>query len=146
MALPNADVRLKAIRRRSARLDVFMEFSRPAVTTWGSVSNRPLQALNEMPQEDLHFPATEVFRMKRQLVVIAGPDQGKISPLEDGQTLVIGRGQASDTRIQDSRMSRIHCRVQVDGGKLLLIDGGSASGTLVDGEPITQRELNPGGF
>jgi serine/threonine protein kinase len=82
--------------------------------------------------------------MKRQLIVIAGPDSGRIFPLEDGQTLVIGRGQASDTQIQDPRMSRIHCRVQVDGGKLLLIDGGSASGTLVDGEPISQRELNPG--
>jgi serine/threonine protein kinase len=83
--------------------------------------------------------------MNRHLVIIAGPDSGRSFPLEDGQTLVIGRGQASDTQIQDPRMSRIHCRVQVDGGKLMLIDGGSASGTLVDGEPVTQRELNPGG-
>ena len=82
--------------------------------------------------------------MKCQLVVIAGPDTGRTFPLQDGQTLVIGRGQASDTQIQDPRMSRVHCRFQVDGGKSLLIDGGSSSGTLIDGEKITQRELKPG--
>ena len=82
--------------------------------------------------------------MKGQLIVIAGPDSGRSFPLEDGQTLVIGRGQASDTQIQDPRMSRVHCRIQVDGGKLLLIDGGSGAGTLVDGEPTTHCELNPG--
>ncbi len=33
--------------------------------------------------------------MKRQLAIIAGPDKGRCFPLEDGQTLFIGRGEAS---------------------------------------------------
>jgi serine/threonine protein kinase len=82
--------------------------------------------------------------MQRQLVVIAGPETGRTFRVEDGQTLTIGRGQASDTQINDPHMSRVHCRVRVDGSKMLLADSGSSSGTLVDGAPITERELQPG--
>ena len=69
--------------------------------------------------------------MQRQLIIIAGPDTGRTFPLEDGQTLILGRGQTSDTKINDPRMSRMHCRVQVDGGKTRLIDDGSTSGTFI---------------
>jgi len=82
--------------------------------------------------------------MKRQLVVIAGPDSGRMFSLEDGQTMVVGRGQASDTQINDPRMSRVHCQVQVDGGKTWLLDDGSSSGTLVAGQRITRHECKPG--
>lgn len=82
--------------------------------------------------------------MKRQLVVVAGADAGRCFPLNDGQTLVIGRGQASDTRINDPRMSRVHCHVQVDGGRTLLVAGPGASATLIDGSPVTRHELKPG--
>ena len=81
---------------------------------------------------------------QRQLVVIAGPETGRTFPVDDGQTLTLGRGQASDTQINDPHMSRVHCRVRVDGGRLLLSDAGSSSGTLVDGAPIIDRELQPG--
>jgi hypothetical protein len=33
--------------------------------------------------------------MHRQLIVIAGPEKGRTFSLEDGQTLLIGRGQQS---------------------------------------------------
>ena len=81
---------------------------------------------------------------QRQLVVIAGPETGRTFPVDDGQTLTLGRGQASDTQINDPRMSRVHCRVPPDGGRMLLSDAGSSSGTLVDGAPIIDRELQPG--
>ncbi len=77
-------------------------------------------------------------------MVIAGSDAGRTFSLEDGQTLVIGRGQTSDTRINDPHMSRVHCRLFIDGGKAVLVDSGGAGGTLVDGQPITERELRPG--
>jgi eukaryotic-like serine/threonine-protein kinase len=83
--------------------------------------------------------------MQLELVIVAGPEQGRKLTLQDGQTLVIGRGQASDTQINDPRMSRVHCRVQVDGGKVTLIDAGGASGTLLDNAKITAPvELAPG--
>jgi serine/threonine protein kinase len=83
--------------------------------------------------------------MLGQLVVTSGPDEGRVFTLEDGQTLVIGRGQASQTRLRDAKMSRIHCRVEIDGGKVLLSDAGSAAGTLVNGNRVErQRALQPG--
>jgi len=82
--------------------------------------------------------------MQRELIVIAGPDAGRSFSLENGQHLVIGRGQASNTQINDPRMSRVHCQVQIDGPKTLLLDAGSSSGTFVAGEKIASRELTPG--
>ena len=82
--------------------------------------------------------------MQRQLVVIAGPEAGRIFSLDDGQTLVIGRGQASNTQINDPRMSRVHCQIQVDSGKTWLMDNGSSSGTIVAGTRITRHELTAG--
>ena len=82
--------------------------------------------------------------MQRELIVIAGPDAGRSFSLENGQHLVIGRGQASNTQINDPRMSRVHCQVQIDGPKTLLLDAGSSSGTFVAGEKIASRELKPG--
>ncbi len=82
--------------------------------------------------------------MQRKLVVIAGPDKGRSFPLEDGESLVIGRGEASDTQVNDPRMSRVHCQVHVEKGCVVLADAGSSSGTFIEGTRVTQRELMPG--
>ena len=82
--------------------------------------------------------------MQHQLVIIEGPDAGKTFPLADGQSLTVGRGQASDVRLNDPRVSRIHVRLQVDQGTVVVQDAGSSSGTLVNGGPIEQHTLRPG--
>ena len=82
--------------------------------------------------------------MTQKLVVIAGPDAGRSFNLESGQHLSIGRGQASDTRINDPRLSRVHCRIEVDEQGPKLIDDGSTAGTFVGGERITSYRLKPG--
>ncbi|TWU07493.1 FHA domain-containing serine/threonine-protein kinase [Stieleria varia] len=82
--------------------------------------------------------------MQRQLIVLSGPDSGRTFRLDDGQTLTIGRGQASNTQINDPRMSRVHCRVAVDGGKTILTDAGSTGGTHVGQTQITEHELRSG--
>jgi serine/threonine protein kinase len=79
-----------------------------------------------------------------QLLVVAGPDQGRVFPLVEGQTLVIGRGQTTETRLKDPQVSRTHCQVAVDGGKVLLTDSGSTAGTLVNGKKASKLELKPG--
>ena len=79
--------------------------------------------------------------MQLQVVVIGGPDTGRTFKLEDGQTLMVGRGQASDTQLNDPRMSRIHCHIQVDGGQATLVDASSVGGTAVNGQPIKRHEL-----
>jgi serine/threonine protein kinase len=82
--------------------------------------------------------------MTGKLVVIAGPDQGKVFPIADGQTRVLGRGEASDTLINDPHMSRVHCRVQADGGIVRLMDAGGSSGTFYHDQKIQTIELPPG--
>jgi serine/threonine protein kinase len=83
--------------------------------------------------------------MLAQLVVIAGPDQGRTISLAEGQTLTIGRGEAAAARLTDPHASRSHCRLEVDAGRFYLHDSGSSGGTFVNAQRITKHELKPGG-
>lgn len=82
--------------------------------------------------------------MVGHLQVIAGPDLGRSFALEDGQTLVIGRGEHTATRLKDLRVSRVHCELRVGDGLLRLVDLGGAGGILVNGRTVAERDLRPG--
>lgn len=82
--------------------------------------------------------------MQRQLTVLSGPDSGRTFPLSDGQTFTIGRGQASNTQLNDPRMSRVHCRIDVSGEKTTLADAGSTGGTYVGKTQVAEHELQSG--
>jgi serine/threonine-protein kinase len=82
--------------------------------------------------------------MAAQLEVIEGPDRGRVFPLSEGQTLQIGRGPSSDTRLCDPCVSRLHCQVVAHNGTLVLTDLGSAGGTRVDGTAVDQCRLQGG--
>ena len=82
--------------------------------------------------------------MQQQLTIIEGPEAGRVFALTNGQTLSIGRGQMSDTQVNDPRLSRVHCQVQVESDRVLLTDHGSSGGTFVGGQQITDRVLRPG--
>ncbi len=82
--------------------------------------------------------------MQPQLTIIEGPEVGRVFALTNGQTLSIGRGQASDTQINDPRMSRVHCHIQMETERVLLIDRSSSGGTFVAGQQVTDHILQPG--
>jgi pSer/pThr/pTyr-binding forkhead associated (FHA) protein len=82
--------------------------------------------------------------LEYHLDLIAGPDSGRTLTIADGQSLVVGRGQASDLQINDPRMSRAHCTLLVDTGKLILRDNGSSGGTFVGQQRVTEHLLQPG--
>src|SRR5947209_17741772 len=83
--------------------------------------------------------------MVGQLEVIGGPDQGRKFKLEEGQTLLLGRGQNTGTRLKDPQASRVHATVSVDGNRILVEDAGSTAGTYVNGRKIAAvTELRPG--
>jgi pSer/pThr/pTyr-binding forkhead associated (FHA) protein len=82
--------------------------------------------------------------MRGQLVVFAGPDLGRTFPLEEGQTLVVGRGPNTDTKLKDPQTSRVHCRVRLNGGLLHLADAGSSTGTRVGDRRVVEHDLAPG--
>ncbi len=61
----------------------------------------------------------------------------KIFPL-DGDLIRIGRASQNEIIIKANGVSRFHCQIRRDNGKLLLEDLGSTNGTVVDGQPISQ--------
>jgi serine/threonine protein kinase len=78
------------------------------------------------------------------LDVISGPDAGRSLQVPDGKAVVLGRGQACELKINDPRMSRSHCTLQVDGGKLTLHDNQSTSGVFLGAQRISEHVWLPG--
>jgi serine/threonine protein kinase len=65
--------------------------------------------------------------------------------IDEGVSLKIGRGSTSDTKIEDTAMSRVHCELSLSSGVPILADLGSSGGTLVDRKKIIDpRELSSG--
>ncbi len=78
-----------------------------------------------------------------KLIVTAGPDKGLAFTLTAGQTVQVGRSQAATTQLTDPAVSRVHCEIEADAGQAVLHNI-SANGTLVNGEPATERLLKNG--
>ena len=79
----------------------------------------------------------------RQAVLIysEGNDDEQVYPFVD-DALRLGRGRDNDIQVKnDSKVSRYHCRVVYKEDKYVIEDNKSANGTLVDGAPITERQL-----
>lgn len=82
--------------------------------------------------------------MTFRLVVISGPAAGEHFDLTEDGVLLIGRGKASDTKINDAGMSRIHCKVVTANGTAKLVDAESSSGTFLSGAKVDEAELEVG--
>ena len=57
---------------------------------------------------------------------------------------VIGRRQDCDLCIPLMVVSRRHCELNIDQDRLMLRDLGSRNGTLLNGRPVDEAQLNPG--
>ena len=58
--------------------------------------------------------------------------------------LVIGRHADADVQIPHFLVSRFHCEIAEVDGVCTVRDLGSLCGILVNGEPVTEEQLNPG--
>lgn len=67
---------------------------------------------------------------------------GKVVPVRDG--LLLGRVAGCDIVIDDTKASRRHARIVVDGGVVEVEDLDSSNGTLLNGKPVTRRVLRAG--
>lgn len=79
-----------------------------------------------------------------ELVVTSGPDRGAKYQIEDGASYPLGRGTDAKFQLSDPRASRLHCRLEADGGAVRLIDAGSKAGSFVNGKPVSTVVLKPG--
>jgi serine phosphatase RsbU (regulator of sigma subunit) len=78
------------------------------------------------------------------LVVVTGERAGLRVELGP-KPVVIGRVPPADLVIDDSQISRKHCRVSLVLEEVYVADLGSSNGTMVDGKRLTQPALLPPG-
>jgi ABC transport system ATP-binding/permease protein len=74
----------------------------------------------------------------------AGTDQPVSFRILPGNTKTVGRASRADFIVDASLVSRLHCRLTADDGRLEVIDLGSTNGTFVNGARVTRAALNEG--
>ena len=79
------------------------------------------------------------------LVVVEGEQLGTRKEIPASMT--IGRDTSCRLRFQDPGVSKVHCRVQLDGQRVVVRDLGSTNGSYVEGRRIADAvELHVGGL
>jgi prolyl oligopeptidase family protein/FHA domain-containing protein len=78
-----------------------------------------------------------------KLTFESGPFAGRIVALPD-QMVTFGRAPDNDVVVGDPATSGRHGRIEVRGGAFWISDLGSTNGTLVNGEPVIERQLGHG--
>lgn len=77
------------------------------------------------------------------LRIIDGADKGQdFSSLS--LPVSIGREGQNTIRLHDEKVSRYHCKIQEDRGKLVLADIDSTNGTLLNGQTVHIAPIQPG--
>jgi serine/threonine protein kinase len=82
--------------------------------------------------------------MTKNLLVIDGPDQGRIYPLA-GRALVVGSSNKNtDICLNDPYVSRLHCKIELIDERVVVHDLKNSKGTFVNGTQVTRQDLQPG--
>ncbi len=80
----------------------------------------------------------------KRLFVIDGGDQGQFFALPASGTITLGKDRKlADIVLNDLYVARVHCRLEIDGDKVTVLDVGSL-GTLINGKKITRQEMKQG--
>jgi DNA-binding NtrC family response regulator len=104
------------------------------------------EAAEDVVAETLPFaaatsPAGTIRRFK--LTVLDGPEPGRSKDPRAGRCS-IGHHALNDLVVKDATVSRFHCEVWIDGGRVRVRDLGSRNGTIVDGVAVTEAFLRDG--
>jgi pSer/pThr/pTyr-binding forkhead associated (FHA) protein len=102
-------------------------------------SNRPTRTARAIrPVGKLDEPARGF-----EIVVMIGPDLGKVFPLEKSFVRV-GSGPGNDIALSDETVSHSHCILEKTERGHRIRDLGSTNGTKVDGVIVVEAYVNPG--
>ncbi|HND55770.1 MAG TPA: FHA domain-containing protein, partial [Pirellulaceae bacterium] len=80
--------------------------------------------------------------MQVKLVVVSGSTKHQQIKLR--LPTVIGRGRTCTLQLPHPLVSRQHCEIYEEGGRLKVRDLGSLNGTFVSGQKVTTSDLPPG--
>jgi pSer/pThr/pTyr-binding forkhead associated (FHA) protein len=106
------------------------------------VPDRPMPSQESYDTPTAHVTAVEV-PLRAQLTIERGPDTGGVVRLL-GAPMRLGRSPDNELMLRDPATSGHHARVELRGPNYWVIDLGSTNGTLVNGEPVQEKELRHG--
>jgi VWFA-related protein len=87
-------------------------------------------------------PASDGFGKNLRFTVVRGEPGREAFEVDLTDRIVIGRDAKADVAlIEDKEVSRQHCELTLDDGKIRIADLGSKNGTLVNGVPISDTYL-----
>ena len=78
-----------------------------------------------------------------RLELASGTGTGRAIPIREPLT-VLGRGTVADVRLTDTGVSRRHAELNLEDGKVTIVDLQSTNGTTVNGRPIDKALLHDG--
>jgi hypothetical protein len=104
---------------------------------------QPQQANATKETLALHALPQEVGAAAARLTFETGPFASRVAEIP-GQSAAVGRAPDNDIIIGDPATSGRHCRIEVRNGAYWISDLGSTNGTLVNGEPIIDKQLEHG--
>ncbi len=77
------------------------------------------------------------------LTVLEGLERGRV--FRNLHTpITIGREEVNSVQLNDERISRLHAKLQDDGGHVIFTDLNSTNGSRINGHPVQLRILRPG--
>lgn len=77
-----------------------------------------------------------------RVTVLEGPDAGRSVTLrEPARRYVVGRSNEADLPMEDAATARRHVEIGRKGDGLVVVDLGSTTGALLDGQPLGAREV-----
>ena len=82
--------------------------------------------------------------MVYRLLFLQGRRKGEFIPVPEGRVVTIGRSPSNDICIPDSKLSRIHCQLEIVDGTCTITDLNSTNGTFIAGERVQEKELKSG--
>jgi Fe-S-cluster-containing hydrogenase component 2 len=92
----------------------------------------------------IYSNAGELLGMLPRLKFVSGERAGSFLQLRHPSTS-FGRGASNDYRFaDDTKMSRAQAVIECEGSRFVLRDLNSTNGTVVNGNPVSEVELQPG--
>jgi len=83
--------------------------------------------------------------LTKRLFVIDGADHGHSYAVPEAGVVTIGNSRKhADIVLHDLYVARVHCELHVDEGRVRVTHKEGARGTLINGQRITEQELNLG--
>ncbi len=94
--------------------------------------------------DELKKKANNEITLIPTIIVIAGDLFGQMINLEEKKRVFFGRGSECDVVINNPSLSRKHCVVRNENGRIIIEDLNSTNGTFINGVRIKKTELESG--